>query len=713
MLADLTQLYGRTSEGKSAPTDESLLRNKCCICLHELLSVSLSPLASSRKPSYFSCLLILCAWFWPVAAPSLVCRDDDDARDRFKNISDLRKILPEELEERDGIGVQSVPNTSEKGRQRGIDRSIGLSREKEKGIGRDDPTWCKPDDGSDRSSHSRIYNDAQKEILEAHFQVEKFIVKEIAQELASKIDRLHGGRAADWNCVNVWFMNRRKRDRICGGASCAESSTAGVVKNVVGEIVGKEGTGKGGRQKLRARYLMQQQEGSETGVSKESTDADDALEPRACSRKSTLKLPAEAIESKQEWLRDAEMGDDDDHGAHGVAGFMHKCWECRKGKYKGWKCSVRQCRSDVGSGVKGALGHTEPNWFDDEREKLLDESEKSAEMHSSKYAGSSSDKEQDSADEMSRPKMNGEECGISDVDGNGVAFRSARLCKQQSVKMQQVLAREQARADAAVAERDRLATSNNRLKASLQTAEQKVAHLLGHELGILTTTQLLNLQADIQDILGRVSGELLARECEADVIAKHPEFVCPLSEEGHGGANGGRASEVGRIGSRLMVDPVVAGDGHTYERANIEIWLNQKGNVRSPKTGERLSTKEVMPNRLAKAGITQALEDARKRKLEAQTAPASVAADVESLPLLCSAQALAPAGKLSAENTRGKAVRGVDANTRKREQDPQSKHGKVEESKGEKDAENNKHQSSDSLCPHCGRSFLNVPSAQR
>ena len=589
-----------------------------------------------------------------------------------------------------------------------------MSLDKEKGS-RDNPTGCKHDGGSYSSSHSRIYNDAQKDILEAHFQVEKFIVKEIAQELASKIDRLQGGRAADWNCVNVWFMNRRKRDRICGGASCAESATAGVVKNVVGEIGGTQGTGKGGRQKLRARYLMQQQEGLETGVGKESTDADEALGPRSCSRKSTLKLPAEAIESQQEWPRDAEMGaemgDDDDHGAHGLSGFMHKCWECRKGKYKGWKCSVRQCRSEVGSGVKGALGHTEPNWFDDEREKLLDESEKSAEMHSSKYAGSSSDKEQDSADETSRSKVNGEECGISDNDGNAVALRSARLCKQQSVEMQKALAREQARADAAVAERDRLATSNNRLKASLQTAEQKVARLLGHELGILTTAQLLNLQADHQEILGRVSGELLARECEAAVIAKHPEFVCPLSEEGHGGAKGGRALEVGPRGSRLMVDPVVAGDGHTYERANIETWFNQKGNVRSPKTGERLSTKEVMPNRLAKAGIIQALEDARKRKIEAQTAPASVAADIQSLPLRH--QALALAGNFSAENTRGRAVRGVDANTRKREQELQSKHGEVEEDTGEKDAKNKKHQSSDSLCPHCGRSFLNVPSAQR
>ena len=63
---------------------------------------------------------------------------------------------------------------------------------------------------------------------------------------------------------------------------------------------------------------------------------------------------------------------------------------------------MRQCRSEIGRGVKGAVGHTEPNWIDDEREKLVDEGE----MQSSKYAGSSSDKAQDSADEMPRSKVN-------------------------------------------------------------------------------------------------------------------------------------------------------------------------------------------------------------------------------------------------------------------------------------------------------------------
>ena len=40
----------------------------------------------------------------------------------------------------------------------------------------------------------------------------------------------------------------------------------------------------------------------------------------------------------------------------------------------------------------------------------------------------------------------------------------------------------------------------------------------------------------------------------------------------------------------LMVDPVVAADGHTYERANIERWVaGKRPPVMSFKTGARLS----------------------------------------------------------------------------------------------------------------------------
>jgi len=53
------------------------------------------------------------------------------------------------------------------------------------------------------------------------------------------------------------------------------------------------------------------------------------------------------------------------------------------------------------------------------------------------------------------------------------------------------------------------------------------------------------------------------------------EFMCPISQE-------------------LMVDPVFATDGHTYERQHIERWLVMK--LTSPKTGEALKVVDVFPN---------------------------------------------------------------------------------------------------------------------
>ena len=43
-----------------------------------------------------------------------------------------------------------------------------------------------------------------------------------------------------------------------------------------------------------------------------------------------------------------------------------------------------------------------------------------------------------------------------------------------------------------------------------------------------------------------------------------------------------------------MTDPVVAADGHTYERAAIEAWL--KSHQTSPMTREPLAHKNLVPN---------------------------------------------------------------------------------------------------------------------
>ena len=72
-------------------------------------------------------------------------------------------------------------------------------------------------------------------------------------------------------------------------------------------------------------------------------------------------------------------------------------------------------------------------------------------------------------------------------------------------------------------------------------------------------------------------------------------FVCPISQE-------------------LTTDPVVAADGHTYDRRYIEDWINLKGaNATSPKTNERLVHHHLIPNHTLKSGIGDFYETQRRQ----------------------------------------------------------------------------------------------------
>ena len=60
------------------------------------------------------------------------------------------------------------------------------------------------------------------------------------------------------------------------------------------------------------------------------------------------------------------------------------------------------------------------------------------------------------------------------------------------------------------------------------------------------------------------------------------ELTCPISFE-------------------LFVDPVVAADGNTYERAAIEAWFERgNGRGRSPLTRELMKSQTLVPNRIVK-----------------------------------------------------------------------------------------------------------------
>lgn len=83
----------------------------------------------------------------------------------------------------------------------------------------------------------------------------------------------------------------------------------------------------------------------------------------------------------------------------------------------------------------------------------------------------------------------------------------------------------------------------------------------------------------------------------ADAMAPEPDendYRCPICLE-------------------IMVDPVVAADGFSYEREQIQRWL-ASGKRTSPKTNLRLNSTNLFPNRYLQQRIKEYQEHQEKLK---------------------------------------------------------------------------------------------------
>ena len=97
---------------------------------------------------------------------------------------------------------------------------------------------------------------------------------------------------------------------------------------------------------------------------------------------------------------------------------------------------------------------------------------------------------------------------------------------------------------------------------------------------------------ELEALQRRVRREKQWRRAAEQVESDSPSFVCP-------------------IGREVMRDPVVAADGHTYERGSIEEWIQRQGaDARSPKTNAKLAHTMLTPNHTLKASIDEAIEHA-------------------------------------------------------------------------------------------------------
>ena len=122
-----------------------------------------------------------------------------------------------------------------------------------------------------------------------------------------------------------------------------------------------------------------------------------------------------------------------------------------------------------------------------------------------------------------------------------------------------------------------------------------------HQSSAIPTVESFHIEDRSDEELGQLAqfasrlhdaadAEIDRRICDA-LAHEHDEYVCPITHT-------------------VMTDPVVASDGHSYERSAIERWLGD-GNTRSPKTNVALSSTHVFANQALRKGIRHAMEAAR------------------------------------------------------------------------------------------------------
>jgi hypothetical protein len=87
----------------------------------------------------------------------------------------------------------------------------------------------------------------------------------------------------------------------------------------------------------------------------------------------------------------------------------------------------------------------------------------------------------------------------------------------------------------------------------------------GRRIDDLAEEPLEKLAEQIKEAKERVDAMLLRRKAEARVLAKHPDYACPIS-------------------LALMRDPVVTADGQSYEHKEIEAWFETQREANEPLT---------------------------------------------------------------------------------------------------------------------------------
>jgi hypothetical protein len=203
--------------------------------------------------------------------------------------------------------------------------------------------------------------------------------------------------------------------------------------------------------------------------------------------------------------------------------------------------------------------------------------------------------------------------GIDRIEGAALLSGRERAAQQRVLQDERVVAIERelvlAKQEAVLAKqelsvtRDEMTRLRQALRCAPGTAQlNEIARLHGTGIEGLEARELVRLRTELEEGLRRVRDAELRRAAEERVASQTNSFLCP-------------------IGCELMREPVMAADGHTYERVQIEEWIQRKGDiVKSPMTIERLAHTMLTPNYALKASIDEAIENVMRELRQAPPA---------------------------------------------------------------------------------------------
>ena len=112
--------------------------------------------------------------------------------------------------------------------------------------------------------------------------------------------------------------------------------------------------------------------------------------------------------------------------------------------------------------------------------------------------------------------------------------------------------------------RQKLASTEQKLASTKEELQGEIDLLRGKNLESMDKKALVKRKTDLEDMQRRVDDAILRREVEEEMQEEPSSFICPITMS-------------------LMINPVIASDGHSYEQNAIQEHIRRQGaDAKSP-----------------------------------------------------------------------------------------------------------------------------------